>query len=154
MRFDGLIPGYQVDVNVNNKSSVNRYWDYGRIVDGKKQLDPHLHYGCYLLGYKQLDFITKTQIQMILSELPEVGENFLSSDELYLNSRSFELATKIKEMSGGFKSFYALSGSDANEGAIKLAFAYNQKKGNDKRKVILSFDGSLKISITVPFVLK
>ncbi len=142
MRFDGLIPGYQVDVNVNNKSSVNRYWDYGRIVDGKKQLDPHLHYGCYLLGYKQLDFITKIQSQMILSELPEVGENFLSSEELYLNSRSFELATKIKEMSGGFKSFYALSGSDANEGAIKLAFAYNQKKGNDKRKVILSFDGS------------
>ena len=45
MRFDGLIPGYQVDVNVNNKSSVNRYWDYGRIVDGKKQLAPHLHYG-------------------------------------------------------------------------------------------------------------
>ena len=45
-------------------------------------------------------------------------------------------------MSGGFKSFFALSGSDANEGAIKLAFAYHQKKQNKDRKLIVSFDGS------------
>ena len=42
----------------------------------------------------------------------------------------------------GFKSFFALSGSDANEGAIKLAFAYHQKKQNKDRKLIISFDGS------------
>tara|TARA_Y100000004_G_scaffold38347_1_gene41152 strand:+ start:1915 stop:3048 length:1134 start_codon:yes stop_codon:yes gene_type:complete len=143
MRFDGLIPGYQVDVNVNEKkSSKNIYWDFGRIVDGEKQLDPHLHYGCYLLGYCQYDFVKEVQKEMLLYDKPEVGENFLSNEQLYLNKRSFELASKIKEMTGGFKSFYALSGSDANEGAIKLAFAYNQKKGNGKRKVILSFDGS------------
>ena len=39
MRFDGLIPGYQVDVNVNEKDAYKAlYWDFGRIVDGVKQL--------------------------------------------------------------------------------------------------------------------
>ena len=27
MRFNGLIPGYQVDVNVNEKDANNLYWD-------------------------------------------------------------------------------------------------------------------------------
>ena len=143
MRFNGLIPGYQVDVNVNEKkSSKNIYWDFGRIVDGEKQLDPHLHYGCFLLGYCQYDFVKEVQKEMLLYDKPEVGENFLSNEKLYLNKRSFELAEIIKNLSGGFKSFYALSGSDANEGAIKLAFAYHQKKQNTNRKLIVSFDGS------------
>ena len=143
MRFDGLIPGYQVDVNVNEKkTSSGIYWDFGRVVDGVKQLDPHLHYGCFLLGYCQYNFVNEVHREMLLYDKPEVGENFLSNEELFLNKRSFELATKIKDMSGGFKSFFALSGSDANEGAIKLAFAYHQKKKNKNRKVIVSFDGS------------
>ena len=58
MRFDGLIPGYQVDVNVNEKDANKAlYWDFGRIVDGEKQLDPHLHYGCFLLGYCESNFV-------------------------------------------------------------------------------------------------
>ena len=143
MRFDGLIPGYQVDVNVNEKDAYKAlYWDFGRIVDGVKQLDPHLHYGCFLLGYCQYNFVKEVHREMLLYDKPEVGENFLSEESLYLNKRSFELASKIKEMSGGFKSFFALSGSDANEGAIKLAFAYHQKKQNTNRKLIVSFDGS------------
>ena len=142
MRFDGLIPGYQVDVNVNEKkTSRGIYWDFGRVVDGVKQLDPHLHYGCFLLGYCQYNFVNEVHREMLLYDKPEVGENFLSDEKLFLNKRSFELASKIKEMSG-FKSFFALSGSDANEGAIKLAFAYHQKKQNKDRKLIISFDGS------------
>tara|TARA_Y100001937_G_scaffold20832_1_gene29168 strand:+ start:9316 stop:10446 length:1131 start_codon:yes stop_codon:yes gene_type:complete len=142
MRFDGLIPGYQVDVNVNKKPHTSSLWDYGRIVDGVKQLDPHLHYGCFLLGYQQFDFLKQIQKEMLLSDKPEVGENFLSNEDLHLNQKSFDLASKIKDMSGGFKSFFALSGSDANEGAIKLAFAYHKKKNNKNRNLIVSFDGS------------
>ena len=143
MRFDGLIPGYQVNVNVNEKDAYKAlYWDFGRIVDGEKQLDPHLHYGCFLLGYCQYNFVKEVHREMLLYDKPEVGENFLSDEKLFLNKRSFDLASKIKEMSGGFKSFFALSGSDANEGAIKLAFAYHQKKQNKDRKLIISFDGS------------
>lgn len=143
MRFDGLIPGYQVNVNVNEKDAYKAlYWDFGRIVDGEKQLDPHLHYGCFLLGYCQYNFVKEVHREMLLYDKPEVGENFLSNEELFLNKRSFDLASKIKEISGGFKSFFALSGSDANEGAIKLAFAYHQKKQNKNRKLIVSFDGS------------
>ena len=42
MRFNGLIPGYQVDVNVNEKDANKAlYWDFGRIVDGQKQLGYH-----------------------------------------------------------------------------------------------------------------
>jgi len=142
-RFDGLITGYQADVNVNEKKTSNGiYWDFGRVVDGKKYIDPHLHFGCYMLGYCQSNFVREVHREMLLWDKPEVGENFLSDEELYLNKRSLQLASKIKEMSGGYKSFYALSGSDAVEGAIKLAFAYHQKKENTNRKMIVSFDGS------------
>ena len=97
MRFDGLIPGYQVDVNVNEKkSSEGIYWDFGRVVDGVKQLDPHLHYGCFLLGYCQSNFVREVHREMLLYDKPEVGENFLSDEELYLNKRSLQLASKIK----------------------------------------------------------
>ena len=39
-RFDGLITGYQADVNVNEKtSSEGIYWDFGRVVDGMEVAD-------------------------------------------------------------------------------------------------------------------
>ena len=38
--------------------------------------------------------------------------------------------------------FFAMSGSDANEGAIKLAAAYHKLKGNKNKKKIVSFKES------------
>jgi adenosylmethionine-8-amino-7-oxononanoate aminotransferase len=45
-------------------------------------------------------------------------------------------------MSGGYRSFFALSGSDANEGAIKLSSAYHHVKKNNNKKQVISFEGS------------
>ena len=54
-------------------------------------------------------------------------------------------------MSNGYRPVYTLSGSDAVEVAIKLAFAYHKKKGN-KRNKIVSFDdayhGATLLSLT------
>jgi len=42
----------------------------------------------------------------------------------------------------GYKSIFALSGSDANEGAIKLASAYQKLVGEHKRTKIVCFENS------------
>ena len=57
---------------------------------------------------------------------PEVAESFIMEDKLRLNDVSWTLAEKLYTMSG-YKSIFALSGSDANEGAIKLASAYQKQ---------------------------
>ena len=64
----------------------------------------------------------------------------MRDDKPRLNEASVLLADKLFEISGGYRSFYSLSGSDANEGAVKLASAYHYTKGNHKKKRIVSFE--------------
>ncbi|MBR5975039.1 MAG: acetylornithine transaminase [Clostridiales bacterium] len=62
----------------------------------------------------------------------------------YYNEPQSLLAKKLVEMSFADKVFFANSGAEANEGAIKLARGYWSKKGTPKPKIItakMSFHG-------------
>lgn len=62
----------------------------------------------------------------------------------YYNEPQTMLAKKLVEMSFADKVFFANSGAEANEGAIKLARGYWYKKGTPKPKIItakMSFHG-------------
>ena len=48
----GLIPGIQQLTNV-----AKPHWQYGYIKDGKKIIDPLLHYGCFVLGFQRDDIL-------------------------------------------------------------------------------------------------
>lgn len=137
MKYKGLIPEKQPE---EIYLPLPR-WQYGEIRDGRKIIDPILQYGCYVLGYQNdeiLDFVYDTMKQ----NKPEIGESFMpKTDKLRLNHISFNFADKIYSMSG-MNCFFALSGSDSNEGAVKLASAYHYEKGNLKKKYIASFEKS------------
>ena len=137
MKYKGLVPEKQ---SKEFQLPLPR-WQYGEIRDGKKIIDPILQYGCYVLGYQNkeiLDFVMET----MQNNKPEIGEMYMPrNNTLRLNHISFEFADKINSITG-MNCFFALSGSDSNEGAVKLASAYHYEKGNTKKKYLASFEKS------------
>ena len=137
MKYKGLIPNEQ-------KETVHPplpRWQYGEIRDGMKIVDPILHYGCFVLGYENeeiVDFVADT----IKNNRPEIAEIMMpKTNDVRLNHISFDFVERIHNISG-MNSFFALSGSDANEGAVKLASAYHYQKGNYHKKTIIGFEKS------------
>ena len=130
----GLIPGPQQLTNV-----AKPHWQYGYIKDNKKIIDPLLHYGCFLLGFNRPDILDYVHKNMQIK--PEIAESIVRNENLYLNDSSYMLADQLFQMCG-YKSIFALSGSDANEGAIKLASAYQKIVGQNKRTKIVCFENS------------
>lgn len=137
MKYNGLVPDRQPE---KIYSPLPR-WQYGEIRDGRKIIDPILQYGCYVLGYENeeiIDFVTDT----IKSNRPEIGEIYMpKSDDVRLNHISFDFSNKINNITG-MNTFFALSGSDSNEGAVKLAAAYHHAKGNFHKKIVVGFEKS------------
>jgi adenosylmethionine-8-amino-7-oxononanoate aminotransferase len=70
------------------------------------------------LGFKQQDIIDRVAEQM--ARLP-----FCSGEFYTTNQSVLDLSDKLYDLSGGFRSVFALSGSDAIEGAVRLAQLYN-----------------------------
>lgn len=136
-RIKGLIPGPQRDISISTTK-----WDFGNIIDGQKKIDNLLGFGCYTLGFNRVDIIDFV-CENLKTRRPEIAEDFSSirANNL-LNDVTLELSEELNWMSNGYKSFFALSGSDANEGAIKLASAYHDLKGNKHKKTIVSFKDS------------
>ena len=134
----GLIPGEQRVI-----TKADTHWQFGSIKNNIKEVDNLLHYGCFTLGFNRIDIIEHVCNKMKFVK-PEIAESITHNDNLKLNDVSFELSDKLFTMSEGYRSFYALSGSDANEGAIKLSSAYHSLKNNkfQTRNKIVSFEGS------------
>lgn len=136
MKYNGLIPNIQHDVT----TPLPR-WQYGEIRDGMKLVDPLLHFGCFVLGYENeeiVDFVA----DVVKNNKPELGEPLMPKTyDVRLNHISFDFADRIYNLTG-LKPFFSLSGSDANEGAVKLAGAYHYQKGNHHKKTIVGFEKS------------
>lgn len=64
------------------------------------------------------------------------------NSNIFLNKNTFELAKKLTDISGMNKVFFANSGAEANEGAIKLARKYSFMKYGNDRNVILTLKNS------------
>jgi adenosylmethionine-8-amino-7-oxononanoate aminotransferase len=137
MKYRGLIPNEQQEEIYLPLPQ----WQYGEIRDGRKIVDPILHYGCFVLGYHNeeiLDFVADT----VKNNRPEIAEPMMpKTNDLRLNHISFEFVDRIYNITG-MMPFFALSGSDANEGAVKLAAAYHYQKGNLHKKTIVGFEKS------------
>jgi adenosylmethionine-8-amino-7-oxononanoate aminotransferase len=137
MKYNGLI----IDKQRQDILLPLPKWQYGEIRNGRKIVDPILHYGCFVLGYQNeeiVDFVT----DIIKNNRPELGEVHMpKTDQVRLNHISFDFADRIYNMSGMMPVF-SLSGSDANEGAVKLASAYHYYKGNHHKKHIVGFEKS------------
>jgi adenosylmethionine-8-amino-7-oxononanoate aminotransferase len=100
---------------------VNEYTKYGFIENGKEFIDLTLgSCGCFPLGFKRTEIIEYVNNRMVSCP-------FSSGEYFTTNSAVLELGDRLYKMSKGYRSVFSLSGSDAIEGAIKMAQLYNGK---------------------------
>lgn len=99
---------------------IEEYTDYGFIdEDGNDLIDLSLgNCGCFPIGFDRKDIIK--QVTSDMRDLP-----FCSGEFYTTNHAVIELSERLYDLSGGYRSVFALSGSDAIEGAVRLAQVYN-----------------------------
>jgi adenosylmethionine-8-amino-7-oxononanoate aminotransferase len=106
----------------NNQQSlriINEYTEYGFIENNKNLLDLSLgSCGCFPIGFKRTDIIDSVSEQM-------KAHPFTSGEFFATTPAVLELGNRLYEMSGGYRSIFSLSGSDAIEGALRVAQLYN-----------------------------
>ena len=95
--------------------------------EGEKYLDMFAGIAVNALGYNHKEFTKAIEEQ--------VGKLLHTSSLYYIESQAL-LAKKLVELSCADKIYFANSGAEANEGAIKLAKIYFYKKGVEKYEVI------------------
>lgn len=130
-----LIFSYVLNRDVNDLRSITNYTKFGFVEQDKDLIDLGLgNCGCFLLGYNRTDIIDAVAKKM--KTLPTCTGEFR-----VVNEPVVELAERLYNMSNGYRSIFALSGSDALEGAIRVAHMYHTQL-NQKRQHIIGFVGS------------
>jgi acetylornithine/N-succinyldiaminopimelate aminotransferase len=107
--------------------------------------------GCYVYdvdGKRYLDFIAGIGVNAlghahprIVQVIREQAGLLIHSSNLYYHRYQGALAKKLAEVSGLKRSFFANSGTEAMEGALKMARAHGRKISTEKFQ-ILSLDNS------------
>jgi len=90
--------------------------------------------GCFPLGFKRQDF------ESIKDKLSSFS--FISGDFSITNAYVLELCELFYKYSNGYKSIFALSGSDAVETAIKIANLTHRINNTPDKKIMLGFENS------------
>ena len=125
-----LMPTYNRLPAVFVKGKMQYLWD----LDGKKYTDFIAGYGCLNVGHSN---------KYVVKALEKQIENIIQPSNVYYNVTQVELAKKLCEITGfGEKVFFANSGTESIEGAIKLARKYSIDKYNPKRFEIITFNKS------------
>lgn len=113
-----LIFPYAVN-NTQPIRNINEYTEFGFIENGEELTDLSLgNCGCFPLGFKRQDIIDTVATQM-------KDMSFCSGEFYTTNPAVLELSERLYNLSGGYRSVFSLSGSDAVEGALRLAQLYN-----------------------------
>ncbi|MBY7007568.1 aspartate aminotransferase family protein [Clostridium botulinum] len=98
-------------------------------INNNKYLDFTSGIGVNSLGYNDEDWIQATTIQL---------KTLQHNSNIFYNNTTVKLAKKLTETSNMSKVFFANSGAEANEGAIKLSRKYSYDKYGYGRNKILS----------------
>lgn len=138
--------GQEVTMHTFNRQEtvlVKGQGPYVEDLDGKKYIDFISGIACNVLGHADqgfVDFIAK-----------QAG-NLIHVSNLFWNENGVKLAEKLSQVSNLDKTFFANSGTEANEAAIKLARKWGiESKGPDAFEIISmnqSFHGRTLASLT------
>ena len=101
--------------------------------DGKKYLDFAAGIAVMALGYNNTEYNEALKAQI---------DKLLHTSNLYYNAPVSEAAMKLAKASGMDKVFFTNSGTEAIEGAIKLARKYYYKKNNSADSQIIAMEHS------------
>jgi acetylornithine/N-succinyldiaminopimelate aminotransferase len=122
-------------------STYNRYpvgFERGKGVflydfDGKKYLDFVAGLGVNALGYAH---------PRIVKTIREQAGRLIHVSNLYYNQYQGQLAERLCQLSGLDRVFFSNSGTEAMEGAIKLARLAGHKAGGDAKSELVALQGS------------
>lgn len=122
-----IMPSYSRFPTVFTRAKMQYLWD----ADGNKYLDFIAGYGCLNVGHSN---------QFVVKSIKKQAEKIIQPSNVYYNETQVELAEKLcKVTEFGQKVFFANSGSEAIEGAIKLARKYAKEKISSQKYKIISF---------------
>jgi len=109
------------------KAKMQYLWD----IEGNKYLDFIAGYGCLNVGHSN---------KYVVRALKEQIGKIIQPSNIYYNIPQIMLAKKLCEISGfGEKVFFANSGTESIEGAIKLARKYSTDNYGPSRYEIITF---------------
>lgn len=112
------------------KAKMQYLWD----TEGSKYLDFIAGYGCLNVGHSN---------KFVVNALKKQIGKIIQPSNIYFNQPQVKLAKKLCEITEfGEKVFFANSGTESIEGAIKLARKYSTDKYNASRYEIISFEKS------------
>lgn len=112
------------------KAKMQYLWD----AEGSKYLDFIAGYGCLNVGHSN---------KFVVNALKQQIGKIIQPSNIYFNQSQVKLAKKLCEITEfGEKVFFANSGTESIEGAIKLARKYSADKYNSFRYEIISFEKS------------
>lgn len=120
--------GKRIPVAFTHGKGINLY-----STDGTKYKDFMAGIAVSVLGHSHPDLV---------NALKEQVEKLLHTSSLYYIENQAVLAKTIAEHSCADRVFFANSGAEANEGAIKLAKIYHYKKGNAHKNEIITLVNS------------
>jgi predicted acetylornithine/succinylornithine family transaminase len=109
------------------KSKMQYLWD----IEGNKYLDFIAGYGCLNVGHSN---------KSVVNALKKQVEKIIQPSNVYYSEPQAMLAKKLCEITGfGEKVFFANSGTESIEGAIKLARKYSTDNYNSSRYEVITF---------------
>ncbi|MBN1299131.1 MAG: aspartate aminotransferase family protein [Actinobacteria bacterium] len=115
---------------VFTRAKMQYLWD----ANGDKYLDFIAGYGCLNVGHSN---------RLVVNAIKKQVENIIQPSNIYYNTRQVRLAEMLCNITGfGSKVFFANSGTEAVEGAVKLARKYSKEKYGQNRFKIISFNRS------------
>jgi adenosylmethionine-8-amino-7-oxononanoate aminotransferase len=146
MSYKQIFPFSVNEPQPTNVKKIDRMTEYGFIDSGKEIIDLGLgSSGCFPLGFNRTDLLDN-----ITSKLRDAP--FCQSDFTTTNLYVTECSQKLYDISGGYRSLFSLSGSDAIEGAVKLVKMYHNNKKSNKTEIIGflgSYHGSTYMSASI-----
>ena len=100
-----------------------------------------------ITGKKYLDFLGGIAVNVLghgykpLTEaIAKQAEKLIHVSNLYYTEPQADAATKLVALSGLGKAFFANSGAEANEGAIKIARKYAHQIDPEKSQILTAWD--------------
>jgi acetylornithine/N-succinyldiaminopimelate aminotransferase len=125
-----LMPTYKRLPVVFEKAKMQYLWD----AEGTKYLDFIAGYGCLNVGHSN---------KLVVEAIKKQVVKLIQSSNIYYNEQQVMLAKKLCEVSGfGEKVFFANSGTESIEGAIKLVRKYSTDNYDQDRYEIITFKKS------------
>ncbi|MBZ6528128.1 aspartate aminotransferase family protein [Aerococcaceae bacterium DSM 111021] len=128
--------GQNVLMNTYNRSDkvmVSGKGTYLTDIDGKTYLDFISGIAVNSLGHAN---------EKLNQAITDQGHELIHTSNLFWNTPSIEAAEKLTSLSGLGKVFFANSGAEANEGAIKLARKWGRETKGDDATTIISLKQS------------